>query len=327
MSHAPAHRKSAKARANARQTRHMATRTATPAPHQVILRVKRKRSDVAVDSLLVAATEDEGDEQQKTAGFLRHNKRRATTRTGNIEETMASLTLDRTNGNINNSADAGDRHGGAEGGMDAPKQKLVYKRVRTTESDGSSSIVRRRTSEKAREGQEQTGDDVGVPRQATTAATRGPGSGAAGGGEGHLDALLRDAGTKANTCSVGSNNLSSTMSDIMNYLEVRRIKAKGVAAATSDAVARRPGDDNDGGDGPRLTSAGMVARSSGADLHVIDLHPIAAPVHQMVAAKGAHGADLGGDGRRVQGAAPVLNPVERRMDEAIFKVPYGVLAL
>lgn len=302
----------------------MAARKATPAPHQVILRVKRKRSDVAVESLLVAATGDEGDEQQRAAGSLRRNKRRATTGTGNIEEIMASLTFDRTNGSMN-TTDAVDRHGGVEGGVDAPNQKLVYKRVRTTESDGSSSTVRRRMSEEARGGQQQTADVMDAPQHAITASTGGAGSGAAGGGESNLDVLVRDADTEANKCGAKLNNISSTTSDIMGYLEVRRIKAKGVATAKSDGVARPPGDDNDGGDGPGLASAGMMARSSEADLHVIDLHPIAAPVDQMVVGKGALGADPRGDGRRAQGAAPVLNPLERRMDEAIFKVLFGVL--
>lgn len=281
MSHAPTLRKSAQAQANARQRRERL------APHQVVLRVKRKRSDVAVESLLVAGT----DEEERDSGLLARKRRLGP---GKIVESLADLSLNQNNNE--HTAPGGSR-------VEVP-QRLIFKRVRTTDPDGS----RRKAAAK--------GEQVGVagPEQTTPPTSLNAGSKAVGGREGEggrLDALLDEVNTST------PDTPSTSRCNIMDYLEVRRMKAKGVAAVKNSAVVKPLGDGDN--DGSRLTSASTVSGSSAADLHVIDLQPIAKNVDKN--ANGSSAPDCAArSGRQVQGAVPVLNPVERQMDEGIFKV-------
>lgn len=222
-----------------------------PAPHQVVLRIKRKRGDAAVEGFLV--TTDEGNNNEND---MPDRKRRVGP--GSIEETLAVL-------NLNKAAEELQQQQQQTTQMTT---RLFYKRERTTEPDGSD-----------RKGV------VGPPVEAVR-ATQGT-TETVGKSGGRLDALLLSG--------VPAPLTTSPPPTVLDYLEVRRVKARGIGS-TSDL-------------------GGLCGRpiASSANFHVIDLQPIARrDKNRDITFK----SETSGKQR----AAPVLTPVERQADEAIFTV-------
>lgn len=313
MSYAPPQRKSALARAkavsNAAVAREARQRsTPAPAPHRVVLRVKRKRSDAAVENLLVTTTNDDG------GVTLPDRKRRVT-----IEETLADLSL---NQHRNYAADTEVLAGTSivpplSTTSHPPQQRLFFKRVRTTESERS----RRREGNPAPPAVKAAGAAAASEQATTTSATAdGMGAGQAAGGR--LDTF---AGSNANMSSA----VSTASCNIVDYLEVRRIKAKGVPAISTAAAGGGESASRDDDTSQPSSSSRVGSSALEADYHVIDLHPIPREVDGIVMADAGGMVGVGGkrgapavaatSNSHAQ-AAPVLNPVERQMDEAIFKV-------
>lgn len=262
MSHAPAHRKSARALASA--TAKAASRR--PAPHQVVLRIKRKRCDAAVESLLVAANEESVNKE----AVMPDRKRSA----GTIEEKLSVLSLSKAVGR--------------EQAVVPPAPRLYYKRARTTDSAG-------------RVKQEEADASPCFPGQAAELeVTRN--TGAIGEGR-RLDALMSKV--------KGSTTLRAPA--VLDYLEVRRVRARGV-----DDTSGNP--DSAGSDRPRSSPLSGATPAGGAavDVHVIDLKPVRRSDTKDMDIGRIEGGTCDGAGARP--AAPVLSPVERQMDEAIFTV-------
>lgn len=114
MSQAPKIRKSLKALPVVKATTAAVVEKSKPRPHQVIIRVKRKRGDAAVDSLFVVAKEDdEPDRKRRLAAE-------------SIAENLAGLNLEkiRDDGAIQKKF------------IQAPA-RLCYKRSRPTDLDSS----------------------------------------------------------------------------------------------------------------------------------------------------------------------------------------------
>lgn len=262
MSHAPVCRKSQKALTAAAAS----AASTKPAPHLVVLRVKRKRGDASVDSLVVST-----DEATSNENDVPDRKRRAGTET--IEDTLAFLS-------INKAAEERRQHH-----VDQTPSRLFYKRVRTTESDGSN-------------------------RKSTTSRVVAPTNGehgdvveTAGTGGGPLDTRLVSDADAA---------LMPPPPSALDYLEVRRIKARAVGTAT----------DSGHGSGHGIPSSSDHA-SSASDFHVIDLQAVGRSSNSIMHVTGTGDTSFGGKTAATPSAAPVLNPVERQMDEAIFKVSFG----
>lgn len=261
MSHAPAHRKSARALASA--TAKAASRQ--PAPHQVVLRIKRKRCDAAVESLLVAANEESVNKEVGMPDRKRH--------AGTIEENLAVLSISKAVGR--------------ENAVVPPAPRLYYKRARTTDSSG-------------RVKQEEADASPCFPDQAAELeVTRN--TGVVGEGR-RLDALMSKV--------KGPTTLRAPA--VLDYLEVRRIRARGVDDTSGNpdlAVSDRPRSSPPSG----ATPAGAAV-----DVHVIDLKPVRRSDTTDMDIGRIEGGACDGAGTRP--AAPVLSPVERQMDEAIFTV-------
>lgn len=263
MSHAPVCRKSQQALTAAASI----AASAKPAPHLVVLRVKRKRGDASVDSLLVST-----DEATSNENDVPDRKRRAGTET--IEDTLAFLS-------INKAAEEKRQHQ-----VDPKPSRLFYKRVRTTESDGSDR--KETTSRVVAPSNDEHGHVVET----------------AGTGGGRLDTrLVSDAGVPP----------IPPPPDALDYLEVRRIKARAVGTAV----------DSGRGSGHGVPSSSDV--TSSADFHVIDLQAVGRRGNGMDVTDTADTA-FGGKTAATPSVAPVLNPVERQMDEAIFEVR-GLVAI
>ena len=242
-----------------------------PAPHLVVLRVKRKRGDASVDSLLVST--DEGTNSSSTKDLAPDRKRRAGTEP--IEDTLAHLS-------INKDAEERRQHL-----LDQKPSKLFYKRVRTTES--------------GRNGRKEASRLVGAPNDVADVAGTGGGQLAT--------RLLSD---------VEAPPVSSPP-DALHYLEVRRVKARAVGTAT----------DSGRGSGDGVPSSGdLASRAAAADFHVIDLQAVGRSDSGMDVTTISE-TDVGREAATTRSAAPVLNPVERQMDEAIFKViiPVAIIAI
>lgn len=263
MSHAPVCRKSQKALAAAASI----AASTKPAPHLVVLRVKRKRGDASVDSLLVST-----DEAASNENHVPDRKRRAGTET--IEDTLAFLS-------INKAAENGRQHH-----VDQKPSRLFYKRVRTTESDRSD---RKKTTSIDRVVAPPKGEHSDVVETAGT-------------GGGPLDTRL---------VSDADASVIPPPPDALDYLEVRRIKARAIGTAT----------DSGRGSGHGVPSSSDLA-SGASDFHVIDLQAVGRGGNSMLVT-GTGDTTFGGKTAANSSAAPVLNPVERQMDEAIFKVSFG----
>lgn len=256
MSHAPVCRKSQQALSAAASI----AASTKPAPHLVVLRVKRKRGDASVDSLLVST-----DEATSNENDVPDRKRRAGTET--IEDTLAFLS-------INKAAEEKRQHQ-----VDPKPSRLFYKRVRTTESDGS-------------DRKETTSRVVAPPNDEHGHVET------AGTGGGRLDTrLVSDAGAPP----------IPPPPNALDYLEVRRIKARAVGTAV----------DSGRGSGHGVPSSSDVA-SNASDFHVIDLQAVGRSGNGMDVTDTVDTA-FGGKTAATPSAAPVLNPVERQMDEAIFE--------
>ena len=289
MSQAPVRRKSRQA---------LAAASRKPAPHLVVLRVKRKRGDDPVESLVVSTDEGRSSEDKG----MPDRKRRAPGGTGFIEETMAGLSLDKT-------AEQQQQQQQQQPQQQhevQPPNRLFYKRVRTTEPDGS-------------------GDKKKEKRPApVAAATSTGGGGTKSGGGGRLDALLssRDLGP------IGALSLSPRPAAALDFMEVRRVKARAVGrvqanSASAEGLAGLSGREQR----TASPSTGVAAGTSAADFHVIDLQAVGRRDgdhdHMDTSGTGAGGvggAVEGGVAAEKRRAAPILSPGERQMDEAIFKV-------
>ena len=260
MSHAPVCRKSRQALTAAASI----AASTKPAPHQVVLRVKRKRGDASVESLFVST-----DEATSNGNDIPDCKRRAGTEP--IEDTLAVLSINKV------VEEKRQRQ------VNQKPSRLFYKRVRTTESDRSD---RKMIASRV----------VAPPRAEHDEVVQ-----TAGTGGGRLDTSL---------VSISEAPPLLTHPDALDYLEVRRVKARAVGTAA----------DSSRGSGHGLPSSADLA-SSAADFHVIDLQAVGRNGNGMgVTTTGK--AAFGGEGAANLSAAPVLNPVERQMDEAIFKVRF-----
>lgn len=276
MSNAPVRRKSRQALAAAAANE--AARK--PAPHQVILRIKRKRSDAAVENLFVA-TDDYSEE------CAPDRKRRPGAEC--ITDNLAVLSLERT------AHDKKQQPSQRQERQEQVPSRLCFKRSRSTmATDGSD-----RREEEAREP-----STTAVPSPGQPVATRKKAKDGEGGGR--LDALLRSRAAVAGP--------SSRQPAVVDYLEVRRVKAKAVATVPESGSAAC--------ESAVPSSAG--SKASAPDFHVIDLHPVRRSENStdLAALDGRVGGDRGVAVTKRQVAAPVLNPVERQMDEAIFKVRF-----
>lgn len=264
MSHAPAHRKSSRALASATAK----AASGRPSPHQVVLRIKRKRSDAAVESLLVATDENGANIEAD----MPDRKRRA----GTIEENLAVLSLSKAVG--------------PEQAAVSLAPRLYYTRARTTDSTG-------------RVKQEQADGSPGFPGQAAELEATGS-TGIAGEG-GRLDALMS---------IVKGPTRPASSTTVLDYLEVRRVRARGVGGT--------PGNTDSAGRSDRPwsspSSGATSATAAAVDVHVIDLKPVGRSDATTMDVGKVPGEGCDGAGTRP--AALVLNPVERQMDEAIFTV-------
>lgn len=288
-----------------------------PAPHLVVLRVKRKRGDAAVESLLVAP--DERGSNGEDQGFP-DRKRRAACGAVSIEETLAYLNLDKT-------ADQPHTHQQHNNMMQPPK-RLFYKRVRTTEPDGSSNDDRRMKEKRPAPfatvappppNHAALGGDAPVP-------TVG-GGGMPSGGGGRLDALLNSRA--ANSPAFVSPPPRPVA--VMDFMEVRRVKARAVgnARATSTNAGGSPGrggcEQQQQPTKPSTEVASTVGPGTAtADFHVIDLQAVGlrdnADMDVSSGVDRKEGEPVRGRAAAKRTAAPILTPVERQMDEAIFTV-------
>jgi len=282
MSQAPVRRKSRQAMAAAVAN----TASSKPAPHRVVLRVKRKRGDDPVEGLLVATDEGEDSGEQG----LPNRKRHAADGTGSIEETMADLSLEKAPGqHAPHKELAATKH---------VPSRLFYKRVRTTEQDGSSDRKKGRPP-----------PAMVTPPSSSLGGAPGPTVG--GGGGGRLDALLSRRGID----SPGSLFLPPRPAAVLDFMEVRRVKARAVGKAPVKASSEGE---------HRPASPSAVARS---DFHVIDLQAVGRGQSDGMDISAMGGGRRGGaaDGAvaataKRTAAAPILTPVERQVDEAIFTV-------
>lgn len=286
MSQAPVRRKSRQA---------LAAASRKPAPHLVVLRVKRKRGDDPVESLLVST--DEGRNSKETG--MPDRKRRAPGGTGFIEEALADLSLEKT---AEQHMLQQQQH--EEVTAVQPPTRLFYKRVRTTKPDGSSDRKRER-------------------RPSTVAAPSTVGGGKSGGG-GRLDALLGSRGVG----SLGALSLPPRPAAALDFMEVRRVKARAVGHVQANNTNAGGSAGLGGYEQPTtLPSTGVASITGSADFHVIDLQAVGRRDHDDMDTSGTDGGG-GGGGGAVEGgvaaekrkAAPVLSPGERQMDEAIFSV-------
>lgn len=152
MSQVPTLRKSLKALAAVKAAAAAVVKKSKPRPHQVIIRVKRKRGDAAVDSLFVVAKEDdEPDRKRRLAA-------------GSIAENLAGLNLEKNR----------DDQAMQQKLIEAPA-RLCYKRSRPTDLDDSFP-------------DEEPGSRVTNSPQDEIKAVESLGTGASGS---HLDAFLR----------------------------------------------------------------------------------------------------------------------------------------
>lgn len=281
MSQAPVQRKSRKA---------LAAASLKPAPHLVVLRVKRKRGDDPVESLLVSTDEGRNSEEKG----MPDRKRRAPGVTGLIEETLADLSLTKT---------AEHRMLQQQHEVQPPK-RLFYKRVRTTEPDGSSDRKKERR-----------------PFAVDTSSTVTGGMKKSGGG-GRLDALLSSRGVGP----LGTLSLPPRPAAALDFMEVRRVKARAVGhVRTNNAKAEGSAELGACEQGTVSPSTGASSGTVSGDFHVIDLQAVGRRDNDDM---DISGMDEGGPGEAVKDgvgaekrtAAPILSPGERQMDEAIFKV-------
>lgn len=289
MSQAPVQRKSRQA---------LAAASRKPAPHLVVLRVKRKRGDDPVESLLVSA--DEGTSSEGTG--MPDRKRRAPGGTGLIEETLADLSLEKTAAEQEHQLQQQQQQNEVH-----PPKRLFYKRVRTTEPDGSVGRKQER-------------------QPATVAAPSTAGAGVKGGGGGRLDALLSNRGADP----LGALSMPPPRpAAVLDFMEIGRVKARAVGHAQANGASAE-GSSGLGGREQRTTSpsTGMASGTSAADFHVIDLQAVGTRYNDDMDTSGmgggaaAGGAAAGGVAAEKRSAAPILSPGERQIDEAIFKVSF-----
>lgn len=288
-----------------------------PAPHLVVLRVKRKRGDAAVESLLVATT-DEGERSEEKE--VMPNRKRRAAGTTSIAKTMAVLSLDKTA-----ESQRQQQHPPLKQQQQQqqpavrmqPPRRLVYKRVRTTEPDGSHD-----------RGDEGRSPVAGAPparqKRALDGGEEGGGDGGEGGGR--LDALLRSKDLNTNSASCSPPPPTAA---VLDYLEVRRVKARAVgivpknSPASADSLGRGRHEQHPSPQSSGLASEG-AATAAPANLHVIDLHAVGqADASTMMDTSVMGDAGAAGDAHVAtakRAAAPILTPVERQMDEAIFTV-------
>lgn len=285
-----------------------------PAPHLVVLRVKRKRGDAAVESLLVA-TADEGERSEEQE--VMPNRKRRAAGTTSIAETMAVLSLDKTAESQRQQQHPPLQQRQQPAVRTQPLRRLVYKRVRTTEPDGSRD-----------RGEEGRSPVAGAPPARQKRALDG------GEGGGRLDALLRSKGL--NTDSACCSPPPPPTAAVLDYLEVRRVKARAVgivpknSPASADSLGRGGHEQQPSPQSSKLASDG-AATAAPANLHVIDLHAVGqADASTMMDTSAMDDAGAAGDAHVAtskRAAAPILTPVERQMDEAIFTVrghvPWG----
>lgn len=288
-----------------------AARRPAPAPHRVVLRVKRKRGDAAVESLLVATDEGGSGDEQGPPG----RKRRATG-IDSVEETMADLSLNKTM--EQQAADCERRRQEMRQQSNTQRPRLMYKRVRTTEPD-----------HRNKEGLLST---VSVP----ASPPRQPSGGGGLDSGGRLDALLNSRGFNSPAYA------SPPPAAVLDYMEVRRVKARAVSGKDiSNTIGADPsargGSEQAASNNGKATAAavpsGAAAGAGAADFHVIDLHAVGRSGGDEMDTSGmdGEGAERGGATGGAAGAAaaaaaerrtaaPILSPVERQMDEAIFTV-------
>lgn len=152
---------------------------------------------------------------------------------------------------------------------DPAPSKLLYKRVRTTEHDVSQKSKDPFASRRF------------LPSRAGT--------------EEGIEEKSRNSDVKSTTAPACPTR---------NYLEVRRVKAKAIAADSNPTE----------GNNPRSTDG----RPS--EYHVIDLQPVKQVEDEIdIGLEDDHTGGNKANGKRNNGA-PVLNPLERWMDETIFTV-------
>lgn len=286
-----------------------ASRMPAPAPHLVVLRVKRKRGEAAVESLLVAT--DEGGSSKEQG--MPDRKRRAAGGAGSIEETLADLTLGKTAEQHNHHQQLQQQQQQIR--MQPPK-RLFYKRVRTTEPDGSND----------RRKEKRPSTVVAPPNHAALGDTPAAAVGGVmrSGGGGRLDALLSSRAAN----SPASVSPPPRPAAVIDFMEVRRVKARAVGNARANST-NAGGASGRGGceQQPTTPSTGVAsATASGdaaADFHVIDLQAVGLRDNADMDISGVDGREgeaFKGGAAAKRAAAPILTPVERQMDEAIFTV-------
>lgn len=97
-----------------------------------------------------------------------------------------------------------------------------------------------------------------------------------------------------------------SVSTVSDYLEVRRLKAKSIATGAELAA------------GAPLASS--IGAGAGGEFHVIDLQPIGRSIASGDAETRGRKKESKGQATTPSQVTPVLNPIERQMDEAVFKV-------
>lgn len=286
-----------------------------PAPHLVVLRVKRKRGDAAVESLVVAP--DERGRSEEEHG-MPDRKRRAAGGAGSIAETLADLNLGET-------ADQQHNDQLQQRSMMQPPKRLFYKRVRTTEPDGSSNDDGKKEKRPA------TSTVAGPPPNHAALGGDTPAptvdyGGARSESGGRLDALLSNRA--ANSPPFVSP--PPRPAAVMDFMEVRRVKARAVGNARANSTNAGGSSGRDGCEQrqptKQSTGAGSTVGSStaAADFHVIDLQAVGlrdnVDMDVSSGVDGREGEAFKGGAAAKRTAAPILTPVERQMDEAIFMV-------
>ncbi|CAM9261899.1 unnamed protein product, partial [Hapterophycus canaliculatus] len=191
--------------------------------------------------------------------------------------------------------------------------RLIYKRVRTTEPD--------RSFEKRKEEGSSTFASPSSPLHHPPGGAIGSASG------GRLDALLSSRGFNSPAYA------SPPPAAVLDYMEVRRVKARAVSGRNiSNTISADPsacgGYEPAASNGVTPAAASRVTVGRAADFHVIDLQAVGRSEEDDMDTSGMdrdvakRGGAIEAAGKasaaEKRAAAPVLTPVERQMDEAIF---------
>ncbi|CAM9531689.1 unnamed protein product, partial [Discosporangium mesarthrocarpum] len=204
-----------------------------PSPHQVVLRVKRQRDEPPIECLLVAATEGHNVAAQELAG-RRTKKRRSALLLSDAFAAMS--TKEGIAANLTAPQASAQALEGKEG-----SQRLRYKRFRTTKVDAQSGTT------------VLSGDDSSVvlpaelqmePLKETEISTKLVKQEVGGGHTVGARQWYQSSEQGGGMAEVGGVRERDHKLD---FLEVRRLRAKGVVTGTTDAVG--------GSEGPEIRPA------------------------------------------------------------------------